>query len=317
MALKARWPGSRFLGIGGARMKGQGVELLADLDGLAVMGVAEVLPRLPFLHRLRRQLISLLDSGDIDLVIPVDYAGFNLRIARAAHRRKVPVLYYIAPKIWAWGAGRARKLAAYTNRLALILPFEAEALVRAGANATFVGHPLLETPALEPDRPAFCRRWHLDLQRPILALLPGSRPQELARHLALFLEAGHLVQDWGGEGPLALLHHANGFCSALWAGVAERLRGRFRVIAMDARGQGDSSQPPPGEPCTWEGLCDDLEEAHFEALAASPRPGSGIVVPFERRKTAEPPVGQGVHVERTTRFEPATLTLARYADLFR
>ena len=68
------------------------------------------------------------------------------------------------------------------------------------------------------------------------------------------------IQDWGGEGPLALLHHANGFCSALWAGVAERLRGRFRVIAMDARGQGDSSQPPPGEPCTWEGLCDDLEE---------------------------------------------------------
>ena len=135
IALKARWPGSRFLGIGGARMKGQGVELLAELDGLAVMGLAEVIPRLPFLRRLTRRLISLLDSGDIDLLIPVDYAGFNLRIARAARQRELPVLYYIAPKIWAWGARRARKLAAYTNRLALILPFEAEALVRAGANA--------------------------------------------------------------------------------------------------------------------------------------------------------------------------------------
>ncbi len=88
IALKARWPRSRFLGIGGARMKAQGVELLADLDGLAVMGVAEVIPRLPFLRRLYRRLISILDSGDVDLVIPVDYAGFNLRMAEAAHRRE-------------------------------------------------------------------------------------------------------------------------------------------------------------------------------------------------------------------------------------
>ena len=197
-ALRARWPRSRFLGIGGTRMKDQGVELLADLDRLSVMGVAEVLPRLPFLRRLRRRLLSLLDSGVVDLVIPVDYAGFNLPIARAARRRELPVLYYIAPKVWAWGAGRAKKLAAYTNRLALILPFEAEALERAGANATFVGHPLLDTQVREPDRQAFCDRWQLDPERPILALFPGSRPQELRRHLAVFLEAGRLVQDRAG-----------------------------------------------------------------------------------------------------------------------
>ena len=185
-------------------MKGQGVELLAELDRLAVMGVAEVLPRLPFLRRLRRRLISLLDSGVVNLVIPVDYAGFNLRIAKAARRRELPVLYYIAPKVWAWGPGRAKKLAAYTNRLALILPFEAEALERAGANATFVGHPLLDAQALEPDRQAFCDQWRLDPQRPILALLPGSRPQELRRHLAVFLEAGRIVQDRGGDVQLVL-----------------------------------------------------------------------------------------------------------------
>ena len=203
-SLRAQWPRSRFVGIGGQRMRGQGVELYAELDGLSVMGVAEVIPRLPFLHRLNRRLISLLDSGDIDLVIPVDYAGFNLRIARAARRREVPVLYYIAPKVWAWGAGRAKKLAAYTNRLALILPFEVEALVQAGAKATFVGHPLLETPASEPDRQAFCLRWRLDAQRPILALLPGSRPQELRRHLPVFLEAGRRVEERSGEVQLVL-----------------------------------------------------------------------------------------------------------------
>ncbi|HAW90379.1 MAG TPA: lipid-A-disaccharide synthase, partial [Gemmatimonadetes bacterium] len=118
-ALKARWPRSRFLGIGGQRMKNQGVELYAELDGLAVMGLAEVIPRLPFLYRLSQRLVSLLDRGDVDLVIPVDYSGFNLRIAKAAHRRGLPVLYYIAPKVWAWGARRVRKLATYTNRLAL------------------------------------------------------------------------------------------------------------------------------------------------------------------------------------------------------
>ena len=198
-ALKVQWPRSRFLGIGGQKMKSQGVELYAELDGLAVMGVAEVIPRLPFLHRLARRLIFLLDSGDIDLVIPVDYAGFNLRIAKAARRRELPVLYYIAPKVWAWGAGRAKKLAAYTNRLALILPFEEEGLVRAGANATFVGHPLLETPTPEPDRQTFCVRWRLDAKRPILALLPGSRPQELRRHLPVFVEAGRRVEERSPE----------------------------------------------------------------------------------------------------------------------
>ncbi len=198
-ALKARWPRSRFLGIGGQRMKDQGVELYADLNGLAVMGVAEVIPRIPFLHRLTRRLVALLDSGDVDLVIPVDYAGFNLRMAKAARRRELPVLYYIAPKVWAWGAGRVKQLVAYTSQLALIFPFEVDALVRAGANATFVGHPLLETPASEPHRLAFCRRWRLDAQRPILALLPGSRPQELRRHLALFLEAGRRVEERNKE----------------------------------------------------------------------------------------------------------------------
>lgn len=203
-ALKELWPGSRFLGIGGGRMKDQGVELFAELDRLAVIGIVEVIPRIPFLYRLSRRLISLLDSGVVDLVIPVDYAGFNLRIAKAARRRDLPVLYYIAPKVWAWGASRARSLAAYTNRVALIFPFEVDALVQAGANATFVGHPLLETPAAEPDRQAFCSRWRLDARRPILALLPGSRPQELRRHLTLFLEAGRCVEKEIGEVQLVL-----------------------------------------------------------------------------------------------------------------
>ncbi len=194
-ALKDRLPESRFLGIGGERLKGQGVELAAELDQLSVMGITDVLPRLPFFRDLRRQLVFFLDSGVIDLVIPVDFAGFNLSISKAAHRRNIPVLYYIAPKVWAWGTRRTKKLAAHTNHVAAILPFEEKSLMRAGVKATFVGHPLLETPAAEPDRQGFCNRWHLDAERPILALLPGSRPHELRRHLALFLATGRLVEE--------------------------------------------------------------------------------------------------------------------------
>ena len=253
-ALRARWPRSRFLGIGGPRMRAQGVELLADLEGLAVMGVAEVLPRLPFLHRLRGRLISLLDSGVVDLVIPVDYAGFNLRIAKAARRRELPVLYYIAPKIWAWGTGRAKKLAAYTNRVALILPFEVEALERAGASVTFVGHPLLEAPEPEPDRDVFCHRWRLDAQRPILALLPGSRLQEIRRHLALFVEAGRLVQERGSDVQLVLARASSIPPSALSAvGVPVVDDGRsllaHSAVALVKSGTSTLEAALEGTPC--------------------------------------------------------------------
>jgi len=175
-------------------MRASGVELLAELDRLAVMGLAEVLPRLPFFWRLERTLVRLIGDGSVHLVIPIDYPGLNLRVARAAHARGVPVLYYVAPKVWAWRAGRARTLAAVADRVAAILPFEPHALGRLGVRATFVGHPLLDD---EPDsaREDFCRRWGLEPGRSLLALFPGSRTQELDRHLRMFAEAARDVSN--------------------------------------------------------------------------------------------------------------------------
>ncbi len=178
-------------------MRAEGVELLVGLDRLAVMGFAEVLTHLPFFYRLERRVLALLDRGDIDLVLPIDYPGFNLRIARAARRRDIRVLYYIAPQVWAWKPGRARRLAEDCDRLAVILPFEVDVFQKAGAHVTFVGHPLLEQEVPEPDALQFCRRWSLDPERPILALFPGSRPQELTRHRELFLETGRRLQETG------------------------------------------------------------------------------------------------------------------------
>ena len=194
-ALRARWPGCRLLGLGGEAMRGEGVELLVDLDRLAVMGFAEVLAHLPFFYRLERRLKAVLDRGDIDLVLPIDYPGLNLRIAREAHRRNIRVLYYIAPQVWAWKPRRAQRIAEDCDHLAVILPFEVEVFRKMGARVTFVGHPLLEEGAPEPDAAEFGRRWHLEPEHPILALFPGSRPQELVRHQKLFLATGRRLQE--------------------------------------------------------------------------------------------------------------------------
>lgn len=193
-ALRARKPDIHLIGTGGPLMEKQGVRLLAGLDDLAVMGFAEVVRHLGFFRRLMKRVVGMLDSGEVDLVLPVDYPGFNLRVTDAAHRRGIPVLYYISPQVWAWKPGRAHRLARQADHVAVILPFEVELLEAVGADVSFVGHPLLERPDEVPDRFSFCARWGLDPARPILALLPGSRRQEIDRHLRRFQAAADLVQ---------------------------------------------------------------------------------------------------------------------------
>jgi lipid-A-disaccharide synthase len=191
--LRRRLPGVRLVGLGGPRLAAEGVELMEGLDRLAVMGFVEVLAHLSFFRALEQRVRARLDAGEIDLVIPIDYPGFNMRVARHAHRRGVPVLYYIAPQVWAWKAKRARRLARDADRVAVVLPFEADRLAAAGARVRFVGHPLLEVPPPTGAREPFVRALGLDPARPLLAILPGSRRQELERNLEPFLEAARRV----------------------------------------------------------------------------------------------------------------------------
>lgn len=164
-----------------------GVELLADPEKLAVMGFVEVLGRLPFFIGLMRRIKSEMEGRGADLVIPIDYPGFNLRLARAARASGRPVLFYIAPQVWAWHRSRINRFAVDTDRVALILPFEEPIFREAGVNAEFVGNPLLDLPA-PGSRRALCRELNLDEGRPILALFPGSRTQEVKRLLPIFIE---------------------------------------------------------------------------------------------------------------------------------
>lgn len=194
-ALRRRWPGARLLGLAGPRMQAEGVEAIVPFERLAVMGFAEVLRHLPFFVRLLRRSGRVLEDEGVDLVVPIDYPGFNLRLARSASDREIPVLYYIAPQVWAWHRSRAGKLAAIADRLAVILPFEEAVFREHQAAVHFVGHPLAFRAETVEEREPFCRRLDLDPARRILALFPGSRRQEVDRHLDLFIETASRVVD--------------------------------------------------------------------------------------------------------------------------
>ena len=192
-ALRERFPAARLIGLGGARMQAEGVQTLAGLEELAVMGFVEVIKHLPFFIGLRKRVFAALEAERVDLVIPIDYPGFNLRLARHARASGIPVLYYIAPQVWAWHKSRVRDLGRDADEVAVVLPFEEDFLRRGGVNARFVGHPLLDRPHPDLPRDTWARAQGLNPERPVLALFPGSRAQEVRRHLELFSAAADLV----------------------------------------------------------------------------------------------------------------------------
>ena len=176
-------------------MAGEGVELLADLSELAIMGFAEVLRHLPRILRLERRVNAALVAENVGLVVPIDYPGFNLRLARRARREGRAVLWYIAPQVWAWHASRAGALARDASEVAVVLPFEVPFLTSHGVRARFVGHPLLDSDVAQEPHESWARKWNLDPGRPVLALFPGSREQEVKRHLRLFVAAAERVSE--------------------------------------------------------------------------------------------------------------------------
>lgn len=182
-----------MLGLAGPRMANQGVRPIVEFDRLPVTGLVEVLPRLPFFLSLRRRVERLLETDPPDLVIPIDYPGFNLWLAREAHGRGVKVLVYIAPQVWAWRPGRMRALAEDADRVAVVFPQEEAYLREHGVDAHFVGHPLIDRLAEWPSCEEALARANCDPDRPVLGLLPGSRVQEVKRHLGVFLEVARRV----------------------------------------------------------------------------------------------------------------------------
>ena len=191
-ALKRRLPGAAIEALGGPRMAAAGAELLDRMEAFSVVGFVEALGKIPAHLRLLRRVRAAFRARRYDLVIVVDYPGYHLRAAAAARAAGIPVLYYIAPQLWAWGAGRVRRLAAAVSRLAVILPFEERFFRDRGVPATFVGHPLRDRPPPQP-REAARRALGLDPARTTLGLFPGSRALEVRRLWPAFREAAGRV----------------------------------------------------------------------------------------------------------------------------
>ncbi|MDQ6827356.1 MAG: lipid-A-disaccharide synthase, partial [Gemmatimonadota bacterium] len=185
--LRARAPELQLIGVGGERMRAAGVELLEHTDALAVMGFAEVVRHLPKHFALLSALKRRVRGGKVALLIVVDYPDFNMKLAAAAHAAGVPVLYFITPQVWAWRPKRLASLAKTVTRAAVILGFEEKLLRDHGIDATFVGHPLLDRAHDLPSRDDARRSLGITNDAPVLALFPGSREQEILRHLDDFV----------------------------------------------------------------------------------------------------------------------------------
>lgn len=194
-AVKRLDPTIRFYGIGGKQMEEAGVKILIPASDMAVVGLTEVFSKLPKIAKAHRTLKNLLKNSPPDLLIPIDYPGFNIHLAGLAKRYKVPVLYYISPQVWAWRTGRVKKIGKRVDRMAVILPFEERFYKERGVNVEYVGHPLLDSIPQDLDRVEIIRKMELKNAYPVLGLLPGSRKEEIGNHLPVMIKAVEILSS--------------------------------------------------------------------------------------------------------------------------
>jgi len=196
-ALRKRVPELDAFGLGGASLEAAGFRPLVAQSEIAIAGLVEVLGAAPRVAGAYTRLRRALTGGKPELAVFVDSPDLNLPLASVAKRHGVPVLYYVAPQVWAWRAGRVRKLARRTDQMAVIFPFEEPFLRAAGIRAEFVGHPLIDRLAPlahERDRSELARSLGLDPAQPIVGLLPGSRHNEVERNWPLMRESLELLR---------------------------------------------------------------------------------------------------------------------------
>ena len=187
-------PGIQFFGMGGEALRRTGMNLLYHNQSLSVVGITEVLFKLRSIRKALRGLKQALDIEKPDLVILIDFPDFNLRLAKFASRRGIPVFYYISPQVWAWRSGRVRLIARWVKKMVVFFAFEVPLYKAAGVDVEWVGHPLLDVvkPTLSKDDAL--QRLGLDPRKRTVGLLPGSREQELERLLPVLLDTAHLLQ---------------------------------------------------------------------------------------------------------------------------
>ena len=185
----------KFSGVGGSQMQSAGLTSLFAMQDLTVMGLTEVLPRIPKLLGRIKQTVADIRAKRPDIVVTIDAPDFCLRVAKKIKGDGIPVAHYVAPSVWAWRPGRANKIAQIVDHVMCLLPFEPPYFERAGLSATFVGHSILESGADNGDGTAFREHHGITEQETVLLVLPGSRMSEVTRLLCVFGEAVKLTSQ--------------------------------------------------------------------------------------------------------------------------
>jgi lipid-A-disaccharide synthase len=211
--LLRRVPGAEVFGMGGERMRHEGADILVHVDDMAFMGVVEVVRNLRAVMRAEKRLKAVLNDRRPDVVLLIDYPGFNLRFARAVRTASIPVLYYISPQVWAWHGNRVHTMRRLVDKMFVILPFEEDIYRRAGIPVEFVGHPIVEHIGVSCSRGEFLQRHGMDAGTKVLGLFPGSRAQEIEHIFPVMLDAARA------------LYRSMGVCVAV--GVAPNLGAAF------------------------------------------------------------------------------------------
>lgn len=182
------YPKIKFIGHGGSKMAAAGVEIIEHVSALSLVGFTEVLKRLPYMFNVMNNTIKTIREIHPTRIILIDYPGFNLRLAKKLNEFNIPITYFILPQVWAWKEKRAEIIKNYIEQALSIIPFEKEWFKERGINIDFVGHPFIDIEEPSITKSAFFSKHLLTLNNPLLALLPGSRQQEIDRHWPIFIE---------------------------------------------------------------------------------------------------------------------------------
>src|SRR6266545_988196 len=188
-------PSAVITGFGGARLEAAGAALIDHFSGLSVTGLLEVARLLPRTYATYRRIVRDAETTRPDVFVAVDFPDFNFTLARALKKRGVPVVYYVSPQLWAWRRGRMRTMRRIADRVLVIFPFEEKIYRDASIPVHWVGHPLLDVTKVPEPRTAFLSRLQMDPDRPVVALLPGSRRNELHAILPDLVSAALIIRS--------------------------------------------------------------------------------------------------------------------------
>ena len=199
-ALKVIYPSCQFSGLGGKRMREEGVETFFDIDRMGAVGFVEVLSDLSHYWNVYRVLAGEISSGKYDAVILIDYPTLNLRLARQCRKHGCRVFFFISPQVWAWRKGRIKDIRRTVDKMFVLFPFEEEMYNKEGVSAEFLGHPFVETVRPTMSREEAIQEFSLDPERKTIGLLPGSRNNEIQFLLDLMIDsAGEIRKEIKGS----------------------------------------------------------------------------------------------------------------------